>query len=467
MTSLIARKEFIDLTRDGRYRILAAVVLALSLLSLGAGWRTFTDLNRQHSEAQAATRAQWLGQEKKNPHSAAHYGVYAFKPKSQLAMIDTGVDPYVGVAVWLEAHKQNEFAFRPAQDRTAIQRFGEMTGAEVLQVLLPLVIVLLGFSAFSGEREQGTLRQLMSLGVSTRALALGKALGITAALSLILAPATVMAIIALAWSSGTGLLAGDPLRTLVLAGVYGAYFLLLIAITLTVSAAARSSRAALLVLLSFWFLNSVVAPRASADLAAAIYPTPSAIDFQQALDRDLNDPRELNERLTRRKQELFARYGVTTVDALPVAFQGVSLQEGENHGNEVFDRHFGALYERYEHQNRVVQWAGLAAPMLAVRSLSMGLAGTDVQQHRHFAVAAEEYRRGIQRVLNDDILSHPTKGAYLADQGLWSRVPEFTYSAPPVPWVASHYLVSFAVLALWFSFAAWLLLRGSGRVRVD
>ena len=61
--------------------------------------------------------------------------MYAFKPKSPLAMVDTGVDPYIGVAVWLEAHKQNEFKFRPAQDRTAVQRFGEMTGAEVLQLL--------------------------------------------------------------------------------------------------------------------------------------------------------------------------------------------------------------------------------------------------------------------------------------------------------------------------------------------
>ena len=72
---------------------------------------------------------QWLGQTKKNPHSAAHYGVYAFKPKSPLAIVDTGIDPYMGVAVWLEAHKQNEFKYRPAQDRTAVGRFGEMTAA--------------------------------------------------------------------------------------------------------------------------------------------------------------------------------------------------------------------------------------------------------------------------------------------------------------------------------------------------
>ena len=198
MISRIARKELTEMLRDGRFRLLAGMVLAISVLSLAAGWKTYSDLSRQHAAAQAETRAQWLGQDKKNPHSAAHYGMYAFKPKSQLAMVDTGIDPYMGVAVWLEAHKQNDFKFRPAQDRTAVQRFGEMTGAEVLQVLLPLFIVLMTFAAFAGEREQGTLRQLLSLGVSRRDLVMGKALGVAVALALVLVPSTVLAVAALA-----------------------------------------------------------------------------------------------------------------------------------------------------------------------------------------------------------------------------------------------------------------------------
>jgi hypothetical protein len=38
--------------------------------------------------------------------------------------------------------KQNEFRYRPAQDRTALQRFGELTAAENFLVVLPLFIVL-------------------------------------------------------------------------------------------------------------------------------------------------------------------------------------------------------------------------------------------------------------------------------------------------------------------------------------
>ena len=41
-----------------------------------------------------------------------------------------------------------------------------------------LLIVLLTFGALAGERERGTLRQVLSLGVRPRDLVLGKALGL-------------------------------------------------------------------------------------------------------------------------------------------------------------------------------------------------------------------------------------------------------------------------------------------------
>jgi len=467
-TVRIARKELTEMLRDGRFRALAGVVLAVSLVSLAAGWRHYDDLSRQHRTAQSATREQWLRQPNKNPHSAAHYGVYAFKPKSQLAIVDTGIDPYMGVAVWLEAHKQNEFKYRPAQDRTAVQRFGEMTAAETLQILVPLFIVLMTFSAFAGEREQGTLRQLLSLGVSRRTLALGKALGSAAALGLILVPATIAGVAALLLTSRDGLLASEPTRAVWLAIVYLAYFAIVVAIALAVSARARSARLALVILLTFWFANGLVASRAIADLAAVLYPTPSAVAFQKALERELNDPADVRRRLDRRKAELFQRYGVSTVDALPIAFSGISLQEGEEHGNEVFDRHYSRLFAQYERQNVVYRLGALAAPMLAVRSLSMGLSGTDFAQHRDFIDAAETYRRDIQRVMNEDITANQKKGeVYLAGAALWQKVPDFEYSAPPTWWVLVNQRWSLAILGLWLVVSIASMFGATQRARVD
>jgi ABC-2 type transport system permease protein len=89
------------------------------------------------------------------------------------------------------------------------------------------------------------------------------------------------------------------------------------------------------------------------------------------------------------KQRVMKQYGVVSLEALPVNFAGISLQDGEEHGNVVFDKYYGLLWNRFERQNRLKQITGLLAPMLAIQSLSMGLAGTDFAHHRDFAAAAE------------------------------------------------------------------------------
>lgn len=464
----IARKELLDTTRDGRFRLLAALVLAVSVTSLAAGWKHYRDVQQQHEQARRATRAQWLGQGPKNPHSAAHYGVYAFKPKSRLSMVDTGIDPYVGVAAWLEAHKQNEFKYRPAQDRTAVQRFGELTAAEGSLVLLPLFIVLVTFSTFTGEREQGTLRQLLSLGVTPRQLALGKATGVATALALVLIPATVVGVMCFMLTSELGSPWSDAPRAALLGLAYLTYFAIFIAIALGVSARAASSRLALVVLLSFWFANSLIASRAASDVAAALHPAPSAVEFQSAMERDVTDQTVIRERLEKRRHELLRTYNASSMEAVPLNFSGVSLQEGEEHANQVFDSHYGRLFEIYDRQNRTYQLAGVAAPLLPLRALSMGLAGTDVAHHRRFVRAAEDYRRAIQRIMNSDITKNAKAGVvYAAGPELWQRVPEFRYDAPGARWVLRQHQWSLILIAAWLVGSIWFALSSAARARVE
>jgi ABC-2 type transport system permease protein len=460
----------IEMFRDGRFQLAAGIVGVLLMVSLGAGWKQYTVLKTERDTAQRAERVNWLTQERKNPHQGAHYGVYAFKPKSQLSVVDTGVDPYVGAAVYLEAHKQNEFKFRPAQDAsTSIQRFGELTAAVVLQVLIPLLITLLTFSAFAGEREQGTLRQVLSLGVSRRQLAAGKALGIAGALAAVLAPATVVGVGALALTSTTGLLSVDVSRTLLMVVAYLVYFAIFVAFSLAVSASAPSSRFALVAVFSFWMVNGLIATRAFSDLGGYLHPAPSEVEFDAALQRDLADTKELDAKLDGIKAGLFKQYGVNTLDDLPVNFRAISLQEAEEHGYRVFEKHFGRVFDRFDGQNAVYQWGGLVSPLIAVRSISMGLAGTDFAHHRHFTVAAENYRRTIVRYMNDDILVHPTRGGaeYLAGQELWSKVPEFQYEAPGAAWALSHYQRSIALLGAWLVAAVCAALIAAERVKAD
>lgn len=467
MIATIARKEITEMIRDGRFRWTAGIVLTLLAGAVLMGWQSYREINAQHETAQRVTREHWLEQGTKNPHSAAHYGVYAFKPKLPLSLVDQGVDPWVGVSAWLEAHKQNEFKYRPAQDATALQRFGELTGATVLQVLVPLLIALLTFSAFSGEREQGTLRQVLSVGARKSDLAAGKALGIAGALGLLLVPATILGVLALAFASENGALLASVPRMSLMAGTYLLYFAALIAVSLGVSALARSSRLALVGLLGFWIFNSLIAPRAVADIAKAVHPTPSSFEFTAKLDAALQEGSE--ERTRQLREDTLKKYNVDRIEALPVSFSGISLQAGEDHGNEIFDRFYSGLWNTFHQQERVHLASALAAPFLAVRSLSMGLAGTDFAQHAHFATAAEEYRRAIQRELNTDITANAAKvtGTYVQGRELWERIPEFSYQAPSTAWVLARQWPALLLLALWTAAAVLFAGVSTHRLRAE
>jgi len=451
----IVRKEFMDVVRDGRFRWCAALVGALLLVSLGTGWVQARNAQRELAAAQATARDHWESQGEKNPHSAAHYGIYAFKPRLALSFVDEGVDPYTGTSVLLEAHRQNDFLLRPAQDATPAQRIGALTAAQVLQHLVPLLIILLTFGALVGERERGTLRQLLATGIGRLELAMGKALGIAAALALLLVPAAIVGAAAIVVGS-PGPAASPLVRGAVLTGVYLAYFATFIGLSLAVSAKAPSARAALVVLLAVWVVNGLVAPRVAVDLSKWLYPTPSAVEFANNMGQEMSDGVDGIQRPDRAAttQELLDQYKLENAEDLPINAIGVFLQKSEEFGNQIFDRNYGSLWNTFERQGYVHEALAVTAPLLAVRTISMGLAGTDVEQHRHFAVAAEEYRRALVQRLNGELTENSRTGeVYLSSADLWSQMPPFRYDAPTVGWVLSNRILSLLVLGLWLAAA--------------
>lgn len=452
MISQIIRKEAKEMIRDGRFRVAGLIVLVLLSVSIVTGWRQYAEFDRQRNIAQESQRKFWVEQGEKNAHSAAHYGIYAFKPQLPLGAVDSGLDPYLGVSQFLEAHKQNAAQFRPAEDATPLSRFGALTAAVTLQILLPLLIILLGYNLFTAERENGTLRQLLSVGVDRTRLAMGKALGVGLVLMLLVVPACVLGAIGIAANSGTAEIAMSLPRIGLTALVYLLYFLVVIGLTIIVSARSSSSRVALVVLLGFWFVNCLVASRVVTDIARSAHPTPTATALAKAIDTENAGHGKWDERVKARTAELMAQYNVTDKKDLSVNPEAIVLDEGEQTDTEASEKHFAKLYDTYAAQARVYQLGGAVAPLLAVQSLSMGTAGTDLSHHRHFTNATEQYRRDLVNILNQDLISKGNVEAIWdvkSGSELWEKVPAFSYLSPGVGWVIEHHWIAFLVLCLW------------------
>jgi|RhiMetdeSRZDD1v2_1073273.scaffolds.fasta_scaffold504388_2 ABC-2 type transport system permease protein len=448
MFAIIAAKDLRELTRDGRLLWAGVLVVVLMLTAIAVGWNRHSQVSNERSAGQALDYDAWLGQGYRHPHNAAEQGMHVFKPEPPLAIVDPGIEPFVGSTVWLQAHRQSELKFRPAQDATGLQRFGTLSPAWVLQVLIPLLVIVIGFNAMSGERERGTLRQLLSLGVPVRSLLLGKALGLASCVAIVIAPAgLVLAIIAVASLSPGERLDAVYRLTWLVAG-YALYLGFFIFLTLAVSALVRSSRAALVLLLGFWVAATLIAPRSASEAANMLYPTPSRLEFDQHLAHDMG---------AAAGESWLANFGVRTQwdPSLPLSKWGAALKVDDEAGYGVLDKNFGSLWDTFERQQRAQQWIGLVAPVVALRGFSMGLAGTDFAQHRDFSTAAEAQRRTIQDIISKDLIEHadPLGNAhftYKAGPELWVTVPRFNYQLPPVSFALAHHWPSLALLAVMF-----------------
>jgi len=447
----IAKKELTSALRDGRVMWSAAIFIVMLIASLGSAASRYVDISAERAAAQAIVNEQWANQGEKNPHAAAHYGVYAFKAVTPLSFFDTGVSSFTGVSVWLEAHKQNMAEGEPARDATAIARFGELTGAFTLQMLLPLLVILLAFASFAGEREQGTLRQVLAMGVSPVQLFFGKALGVAGAAGLFVLPVFILGLIGLVLTPGGAGFIGHGLVVMAVYVIYAAIFLFL---TLAVSAASDSSRTALVVMVAFWAVSSVALPKAAADSARLIHDTPTAVGFQKAIASDLEngiDGKSLDALVAERKEATLRLYKVDAIEKLPINFQGIVLGLQEQVSNAVFDKNFGQLYKTLDAQKGVFETFSVLSPRLAVQMASMELSETSLGSHIDFTRQAESYRRNLIDTMNKAMTMN-SSGAnpdYRAGPELWTKTGVFAYKHPPLGKLLAGLGPSFMVMFLW------------------
>lgn len=464
----IAKKEILETSREGRFRIALLVVLALLAAAAWTSKLYYSRLREAHELARANARNQWVSQDKKNPHSAAHYGTYAFKPVNPLSLIDQGVDRFAGVSIYLEAHKRNEAEYRAAQDQTGLARFGELTPDFVLLLIVPLLLILIGFNAFTRESEQGTLRLLKSQGLASWQLAAGKWLGL-------FLPAFVFIVISLVVSSlllasmGPGSL--DPTAVLVLLAIYAAYYAVVTNLVLAVSALARTSNMSFVILLAIWMMSSLAIPKAVNNLADTIHPYPTQVEFEKEVTADIRKGLNGHEPWSAAAQELekktLAEYGVDSVQQLPFNWDGFIMQKGEEHDAEIYFAHYAKLKDTFDQQSAVYRQAAVLSPFLPVRFLSMAVCGTDYHSHWRFADAAEKYRIDLVGKMNKDLMNNSRTGDwdYQADASLFASVPDFVYTPSSLSDTLKENRSNVAVLVLWFFASATVLLWSVSRLK--
>lgn len=473
LAPLIARQQWRLLVRDRRLAVLGVallMVLCAALLSAAALQRRDA---AERSAAQAEEARVWARQGPANPHSAAHFGRYVYKPASPLATLDPGLLPQLGSTLYLEAHAQNPAQERAIDGGTAVDRFAGLSAAALLQMLAPLLIILAGFATFAGERQRSLLRQELAAGVRPTTLITGRLAGLGATVLLLILVVAIAGGIALAVAGGSASEAGA--LALMLLG-YALYLFTFAALTLAASAAFASARTALIVLLAFWALATLFIPRIAPSAAEAAVPTLSGPAFEAAVTKEVregpsgHDPQDA--RLERLKAATLKRYGVATIEQLAVDYGGISLFHGEALSTSIYRRRSAELFDAYDRQAAVQRLFALVSPLQAVRPWSAALAGSDGHAHRRFLEQAEAFRYAVIQALNRDIIRNRKPVApgtqappYQANVAGITRGLTFSPAPPSFGETLFRHAVDLLILAGWAALATLLAFAAGARLR--
>jgi ABC-2 type transport system permease protein len=463
--AFIARKDRHEFLRDRRLLIAALLVIALALASLFLAQQRVAAYERDRVIAEQADRETWLNQGARNPHGAAHFNTWAFRPLTSMTLLDPGLTAHAGSAIWMEAHAQNPGTARAAEDQAGVLDLGTFSISWVLQNLAPLLVFVIAAGLVARERERGTLKAIAASGGLLRTLPQHKAQSVLQIALMIFAPLLVAAVV-IAMTAPTQPAADETTRLVLWAFAHLIYLAIAACIGAAVSASSRSVDRALLALVTLWLIAVPLAPRLAVTAAEAFAPLPSSRIFLEQINNDLGeadvfDPED--PATIALQQSVMQRYGVTRLEDLPVSFAGIQLDEAEKHGDAVFDRRFGERRVIEDRQRDIMRMAALVSPLVALQNVSTGLAGTDAFHQRAFADQAETHRRVTVGLLNADLIANGAGSDfdYVAPEALWAEIPPFEYRAPTLAESAAALAPDAAILLAWI-IAGLFFLHASG-----
>lgn len=464
---LIVRKTRQDLLKSKQNMLIIIAVLLFCFLSIGIGFTKYEDTSLKVQEYRKETRENWEHRPDKHPHRMAHYGYLVFRIGHPLSIFDNGLDEYLGNVIFLEAHKQNTANLSEAGSSGVLVRFGSFTSAFILQSVVPLIVIFLGFALVAREREDATLKILNVQGASKREIIWGKVIGLWQFSLLFLLPVLPVIFVAAALS-GTATAADILVRLLVILPSYMIYYFFFCTLTVLISANSRISSSALIGLIGCWLLLVIFLPKGIQFLAQNLYPTPSRIAFETGVEKDVlkvgdshnpDDPH-----FKHIKDSLLAKYNVKTTDELPINYGGFVMKEGEKISSKIYADHLKSLQVKYDRQQKLNEISGFLNPVMAVKNLSMSASGTDYFSYRQFQEQAEDYRYKLVQRMNDlqienisNVKPAPGEKPAMVSKENWQQFPDFKYEFTPLNNSIKDQVISLVSVIFWMLLCAALI----------
>ncbi len=325
---------------------------------------------------------------------------YAIMPSAPLTPLALGQIDFLPNYFKVTSYDKTTFMNQDTLENPWHLMNGHLDVAFVIVCLLPLLIFALTYNLLSGEREQGTLRMLLSqplrFGTLVAAKVASRALVLfTVALLIPIAGGVLMSPLQALHGAFGGLLAWSALVI--------AYGLFWFSLALAVDAWGKSSATNAVILLGAWVLLVFVLPVVMNVVVTKTHPMPSRVDLMTHVRDAITDGRE--------RYRLFDRED-SEPEAMPeddekILIQGFmmgwwrlyqDLREVSEPLLYEFDAQLG------KQQDMVDRYRFLSPAVAAYEAMS-DLAGTGLRRYRHFIDQVYEFHEERRNFFYPKVMS--------------------------------------------------------------
>jgi len=386
-------------------------------------------------------------------------------PPSPLSVFSRGIDVHAPMIVKIRLDWVPRFEQSIAGSNPMMRMFDTLDLVTVLRILFALLVILLTYDSFSGEKENGTLRLVLSNPVLRNHLLYGKIVGSLLIVAAVVLVTFSVALLLVQAFSGIALTTEHYVRSLLILAVSFVYLSTFAALGTCASIWFRHSSTALAVSLLAWLIVAILQPNINNYLVAEFGSTPRLADIRPTLEKAKNSYLEELEQLQIQYKYLLAdqsksRFfeGVTrigTVDIYSVVADAdyeilqylVKQTQTYRRSAQAADREwdlYRSLYlsrlDAQLHWKRLLELSSPAS--LFTHGVSI-LSRTDIDNVEDFLERARQYRQQYLAYLdqkgvfstNAHLFFSRLRGEDLDPQATASRLAEYSRDPHRIPWI--------------------------------
>lgn len=356
-----------------------------------------------------------------------------YRRPSVLSVFSEGLEKRLGNSAKIEPESAPQINMTITEDNPFLSIFPSLDVSLIVKIVLSLLVLLFAYDAVSGEREQGTLKLIMSGSLPRYHFLLGKILAGLITLAVPVTVAFIIGLLILEFSPVVDLTGSDWARI----GLMYIGSLIFVSamynIGLFFSALAKESAISLMLALLFWVVSAIVIPNASVRFAAHIQPLQSREKIESEIASTMDNLKAIEWPKLRQQtvgltrgwvsmgKEAFGRIYVGVIEKSEVEYRMKMYTLGDYFSIKCADKTW-EIENGY--LNDLLRQKGLAENVSRISPISLygnvmsAMSGSDLAGFQSFIDGAKTYRNQVFEYIRTktDNLTLPSYFAACTDE---------------------------------------------------